>query len=126
MSKLRADITWKHRINSDINISPSLKILENIGEENIEEEIEKNAENEKNLDNEKEDEEEEEDLTNLEDELGNYLQGWAEMLEEETLKFQNDEFEINNLDVNSITHPAINPNAKWQLESLFKELEFPF
>ena len=53
MSKLRADITWKHRINSDINISPSLKILENIGEENIEEEIEKNAENEKNLDNEK-------------------------------------------------------------------------
>ena len=37
MSKLRADITWKHRINSDINISPSLKILENIGEENIRE-----------------------------------------------------------------------------------------
>jgi len=137
MSKLRADITWKHRVNSNINISLPLKILEDINEDNIEEnlndynEAEKNAENEKNLNNEEkeddeEDEEEEEDLTNLEGELGNYLQGWAEMLEEETLKFQNEEFETNELNVDSITHPAINSNAKWQLESLFKELEFPF
>ena len=137
MSKLRADITWKHRINSNINISLPLKILEDINEDNIEEnlndynEAEKNAENEKNLNNEEkeddeEDEEEEEDLTNLEGELGNYLQGWAEMLEEESLKFQNEEFETNELNVDSITHPAINSNAKWQLESLFKELEFSF
>jgi len=137
MSKLRADITWKHRVNSNINISLPLKILEDINEDNIEEnlndynETEKNAENEKNLNNEEkeddeEDEEEEEDLTNLEGELGNYLQGWAEMLEEESLKFQNEEFETNELNVDSITHPAINSNAKWQLESLFKELEFPF
>jgi|SRR5436305_5126473 len=137
MSKLRADITWKHRVNSNINISLPLKILEDINEDNIEEnlndynEAEKNAENEKNLNNEEkeddeEDEEEEEDLTNLEGELGNYLQGWAEMLEEESLKFQNEEFETNELNVDSITHPAINSNAKWQLESLFKELEFPF
>ena len=137
MSKLRADITWKHRVNSNINISLPLKILEDINEDNIEEnlndynEAEKNSENEKNLNNEEkeddeEDEEEEEDLTNLEGELGNYLQGWAEMLEEESLKFQNEEFETNELNVDSITHPAINSNAKWQLESLFKELEFPF
>ena len=137
MSKLRADITWKHRVNSNINISLPLKILENINEDNIEEnlndynEAEKNAENEKNLNNEEkeddeEDEEEEEDLTNLEGELGNYLQEWAEMLEEKSLKFQNEEFETNELNVDSITHPAINSNAKWQLESLFKELEFPF
>ena len=137
MSKLRADITWKHCVNSNINISLPLKILEDINEDNIEEnlndynETEKNAENEKNLNNEEkeddeEDEEEEEDLTNLEGELGNYLQGWAEMLEEESLKFQNEEFETNELNVDSITHPAINSNAKWQLESLFKELEFPF
>ena len=51
----------------------------------------------------------------------------AEMLEEETLKFQNEEFETNNeLDADNITHPAINSDAKWQLESLFKKLEFPF
>jgi len=137
MNKLRADITWKYHVNSNINISLPLKILEDINEDNIEEnlndynEAEKNAENEKNLNNEEkeddeEDEEEEEDLTNLEGELGNYLQGWAEMLEEESLKFQNEEFETNELNVDSITHPAINSNAKWQLESLFKELEFPF
>ena len=137
MSKLRADITWKHHVNSNINISLPLKILEDINEDNIEEnlndynEAEKNAENEKNLNNEEkeddeEDEEEEEDLTNLEGELGNYLQGWAEMLKEESLKFQNEEFETNELNVDSITHPAINSNAKWKLESLFKELEFPF
>jgi len=132
MSKLRADITWKHRVNSNINISLPLKILEDINEDNIEEnlndynEAEKNVENENNEEKEDDEEDEEEDLTNLEGELGNYLQGWAEMLEEESLKFQNEEFETNELNVDSITHPAINSNAKWQLESLFKELEFPF
>src|SRR5437016_13889236 len=99
MSKLRADITWKHRVNSNINISLLLKILEDINEDNIEEnlndynEAEKNAENENN----EEKEEDDDDLTNLEGELGNYLQEWAEMLEEESLKFQNEKFETNEL-----------------------------
>src|SRR5437660_3050190 len=132
MSKLRADITWKHHVNSNINISLPLKILEDINEDNIEEnlndynEAEKNVENENNEEKEDDEDDDEEDLTNLEGELGNYLQRWAEMLEEESLKFQNEEFETNELNVDSITHPAINSNAKWQLESLFKELEFPF
>ena len=129
MSKLRADITQKHRVNSDFTISSPLKIVNNIEEENDindDEEIE-NIENE-NL--EEEDEDEEIDSANLEEELGNYLQGWAEMLEEETLKFQNEEYEIDELDtfieINNTTHPAIDSDAKWQLESLFKKLEFPF
>ena len=52
------------------------------------------------------------------------------MLEEETLKFQNDEIdeieELNEITVNDVIHPAIDPNAKWNLNSLFKELELPF
>ena len=52
------------------------------------------------------------------------------MLEEETLRFQNDEDnefdELNEIIVNDITHPAIDPNAKWNLDSLFKELELSF
>jgi len=52
------------------------------------------------------------------------------MLEEETLKFQNDEIdeikELNEITVNDVIHPAIDPNAKWNLDSLFKELELPF
>ena len=111
MSKLRADITWKHRVNSNINISLPLKILEDINEDNIEEnlndynEAEKNVENENNEEKKDDEEDEEEDLTNLQGELGNYLQGWTEMLEEESLKFQNEEFETNELNVDSITHP---------------------
>ncbi|CAB5199060.1 unnamed protein product [Rhizophagus irregularis] len=68
-------------------------------------------------------------LTDLEKEFGNYLQGWAEMLEEETLKFQNEENEINEVNeitVSDVTHPAVDTNAKWDLNSLFKELELPF
>jgi len=52
------------------------------------------------------------------------------MLEKETLKFQNDEIdeieELNEMTVNDIIHLAIDPNAKWNLNSLFKELELPF
>ena len=78
MSKLRADITWKYRINSNINISPPLNILEDIDEENVEEDYNKDAEKNAEIEEEEneEKEEEEENLTNLEEELGNYLQGW--------------------------------------------------
>ncbi len=52
------------------------------------------------------------------------------MLEEETLKFQNDEIdeieELNEITVNDVIYPAIDPNAKWNLDSLFKKLELPF
>ncbi|RGB41574.1 hypothetical protein C1646_752003 [Rhizophagus diaphanus] len=68
-------------------------------------------------------------LTDLKKEFGNYLQGWAEMLEEETLKFQNEEDEINEVNeiiVSNITYPAVDTNAKWNLNSLFKELELLF
>ena len=52
MSKLRADITWKHRVNSNINISLPLKILEDINEDNIEENLNDYNEAEKNVENE--------------------------------------------------------------------------
>jgi len=52
------------------------------------------------------------------------------MLEEENFRFQNedneiDDFEIDDL-IDDIIHPAIDPNAKWNLESLFKDLELHF
>ena len=46
------------------------------------------------------------------------------MLEEETYEFEENETVLTT--VNDILHPAIDSNAKWNLESLFKELEFPF
>src|SRR5437763_15323816 len=129
MSKLRADITWKHRVNSNSPISTPINIITDIEDQiNDEENLDENPN--ENPEENPEDEEEEEDLANLEKEFGNYLQGWAEMLEEETLRFQNDEDnefdELNEIIVNDITHPAIDPNAKWNLDSLFKELELSF
>ncbi|PKC54134.1 hypothetical protein RhiirA1_477901 [Rhizophagus irregularis] len=121
MSKLRADITWKHHINSDSSILTSLSIIITCNEEenNNEKEVEEN------LVIIKEEEEEEEDL---EKKFNNYLQGWSEMLEEETYEFEENENEndIMHITVDDILHPAIDPNAKWNLNSFFKELEFLF
>ena len=72
--------------------------------------------------------EENDNVINSEEEFDNYLQGWAEILEQETLKFQdeNDNEMEEFVETNNIIHPAIDPDAKWKLESLFKDLEFPF
>lgn len=138
MSKLRADITWKHRINFNSSIQTPFSIINDIEENNymnIEKNVEKNVENieensEENLESEDEEDEEETNIPELEKEFGNYLQGWVEMLEEETSKFQNEEYEIDEIDesvtTDNIIHPAIDPDAKWKLESLFKDLKFPF
>src|SRR3954453_22840424 len=124
MSKLRADITWNYCVNSNSSITTPFNIITD-----VEDQINDPNENPENEEEEEEDDDDD-DSTNLEKEFGNYLQGWAEMLEEETLKFQNDEIdeidELNEITVNDVIHPAIDPNAKWNLDSLFKELELPF
>ena len=128
MSKLRADITWKYCINSNLPALTPIKIINDIEDnnENGDNENDDNIEIEENL----EEEEEDENLADLEEELGDYLQGWSEMLEEENVRFQNDDYEIDELDLDTntteIIHPAIDSDAKWKLESLFKDLEFPF
>ncbi|CAB4388178.1 unnamed protein product [Rhizophagus irregularis] len=77
---------------------------------------------------EEEEGEEKEKEKDLEKEFNNYLQGWSEMLEEETYEFGENENEndIMQITVDDILYPAIDPNAKWNLSSLFKELEFLF
>ncbi|PKY61299.1 hypothetical protein RhiirA4_449822 [Rhizophagus irregularis] len=141
MSKLRADITWKYRVKSNSSIPTPLSIITDVKMNNDENSNENSNENSHESPNEnpnensndlEESDNEEIDLshlTDLEKEFGNYLQGWAEMLEEETLKFQNEEDEINEVNeitVSDVTHPAVDTNAKWDLNSLFKELELPF
>ncbi len=67
-----------------------------------------------------------EDSNNLEEEFGKYLEGWVEMLEDKIFSdFDNDD-DDEIVSVNDIIHPAIDPDAKWNLRSLFKELEMPF
>lgn len=128
MSKLRADITWKHRKNSDSSILTPLSIASRNEEENnnSEKDAEKNlviiddSSKEGEEKDDEEDEDEDDDDDDLEKEFNNYLQGWSDMLKEETYEFEENET------VDGILHPAIDPNAKWNLSSLFKELEFLF
>jgi len=148
MSKLRADITYSHRLNSNItsefNISDDINIDElftnkennrtdtanNSKEKNNEILIEEDEEENDDDD----DEDNETDQINIENEFGEYLQGWADMLKEEELANYEDDLndednssDDENIIVNNIIHPAIDTNAKWILETLLKDnLNLPF
>ena len=120
MSKLRADITYSHRLNS--NITSNFTILEtnSILDDNRKNNI---ADTDTLMveDNEiitEEDSDDETDQINIGDEFGEYLQGWTDMLKEEELANNEDDSEENTVD--SITHPAVDTNAKWTLGTLFK------
>src|ERR1051325_3198274 len=145
MSKLRADITYSHRLNSNItsefNISDNINIDELFTNKKNNETDAANNSTEKNneiLIEEGEEEEEEEDdddnnnnetdQINIENEFGEYLQGWADMLKEEELANYEDDLndednssDDENIIVNNIIHPAIDTSAKWILETLLKD-----
>ncbi len=144
MSKLRADITYFHRLKSndtseftmsDIDIN-ELFINQNRENNNTTDDINTSTRKNNEIDEESDDEI---DQTDTENEFNNYLQGWEDMLKEEELAdYEEDDIDFNNsnnsnnLDKNSnivdnIVHPAIDTNAKWALTTLFKNnLKLPF
>ena len=147
MSKLRADITYSHRLNSNItsefNISDNINIDElftnkkNNGTDAANNSTEKN--NEILIEEEEEEEDDDDnnnetDQINIENEFGEYLQGWADMLKEEELANYEDDLndednssDDENIIVNNIIHPAIDTSAKWILETFLKDnLNLPF
>ncbi|CAG8506813.1 8729_t:CDS:2, partial [Scutellospora calospora] len=74
------------------------------------------------------DEEFDNELTDDEENFDTFLQEWLNMLEEERLRFEEEYMEGEYVDedefsINNIVHPAIDANAKWELATLFKELE---
>ncbi|RHZ86903.1 hypothetical protein Glove_42g65 [Diversispora epigaea] len=141
MSKLRADITYNHRrqektpivtVQTIISELESLKYNETLQDNTIDNTINNTIDNIDLTDNEnfevidssQESEEEIDEDTNSGD-FGNYLQEWISMLEDEKEAFIDLE-ENENEELENIIHPAINSNAKWELLSLFKELNSPF
>ena len=78
MSKLRADITWNHCVNSNSSITTTpFNIITDV-EDQINDPNENSDKNpNENPENEEEEKEDNDDdnLTNLEKEFGNYLQG---------------------------------------------------
>ena len=115
MSKLRADITYFHHlftseITLDIDKSFNNQVRNNNLDDLIEEDhkslIKNNEILTEELDNKT-------DELNLENEFCEYLQGWADMLEEEYIvndKFDN-KFDEDNV-IADIEHPATDTNAK--------------
>src|SRR6266545_3479711 len=116
MSKLRADITYNHRLHNDsLFTEPTIDI--NDPDDNLVEEEDPGFE-ESNK---------EADESQLENEFAEYLQDWVEMLEEEENAEFNDFDENDNSTLENITHPAVDVNAKWTLENLFKDnINLPF
>ena len=128
MSKLRADITYGHRLhNHSISVEPTSDI-DNINE------IDTNQ-NPNNLNNAGdnngqaailegdtgEDSDDETVEPQLQNDFGKYLYGWAEMLEEKK-NAELDE-EKSDMSLDDVTHPANDTNAKWDLVTLFKKNE---
>ena len=133
MSKLRANITYNHHLHND---SLSTKLTIDINNTKQDSDNLNNLENINDLDNnlvlEEEDPDFEEsdkeaDRSQLENKFAKYLQDWVEMLEEKENAEFNDFNENDNSTLENITHPAVNVNAKWALENLFKDnINLPF
>ena len=149
MSKLRAAITWEHRrkLNS-VELSPPgfLEDIEDQNQTNINneenqeleetEEIQESNEIEQESEdfgdltlNEDCDNDESPDSSSLEADFGQFLDVWVEILVKKTEEFTDIEEEENNKmfssEIGNITHPAVDSNAKWDLDTLFNELELP-
>src|SRR6266511_2545206 len=113
MSKLRADNTSNHSLH---NGSLFIEHINDLDDNLVEEEDPGFEESDK-----------EADESQLENEFAEYLQDWVEMLEEEENAEFNDFDENDNSTLENITHPAVDVNAKWALENLFKDnINLPF
>ncbi|PKK60735.1 hypothetical protein RhiirC2_818033 [Rhizophagus irregularis] len=148
MSKLRAYITYSHRLhNSPISVEYTTTLdVNNTNETNQNPGNLNDSENNKdndpviNLEADPEQLEEGSDDKNtesqLENDFGEYPQGWTDMLreeenadildEEENTEFNN---EKSNIPLDDITHPANDDNAKWKLLTLFNynmDINLPF
>ena len=148
MSKLRADILYSNRFhsyNSYLTMDSYLE-NENFQESYIQSESEvfevlsdsegiddpvSMEENNESGDETIEGSDDETESNFLEIEFNEYLQGWAEMLEEEERTILEEEREelIDDhiVTIDNTIHPAIDLNGKWKLETLFKrDIKFPF
>src|SRR6266540_2136269 len=122
MSKLRADITYNHCLHNDsLFTEPTIDINDtNQDSDNLNNLVEEE-------DPSFEESDKEADESQLENEFAEYLQDWVEMLEEEENAEFNDFDENDNSTLENITHPAVDVNAKWALENLFKDnINLPF
>uniref|UniRef100_U9U2W3 Uncharacterized protein n=1 Tax=Rhizophagus irregularis (strain DAOM 181602 / DAOM 197198 / MUCL 43194) TaxID=747089 RepID=U9U2W3_RHIID len=136
MSKLRAEITYGHRLHNnppsieqtlDINNVNETDINQHFNNINGSENVRDNspaANFETNSEPIEDDSDDEITEPRLENDFGEYLQGWAEMLEEEkNAELDEETEEQSNTQIGDVTHPANDTSAKWDLLTLFNNID---
>ena|SRR5438034_6198200 len=127
MAKLRADITYKRRKQESVLLKSTMNNIEleqynNLDEQN--EETDSNNNNKNELNHIEIDEESDEDIdedVNIEEQFQNQIERYLEIDDD------GDDFDIDDIDVEGIEHLAQNKDAKWNLDTIFKDnLHCPF
>jgi hypothetical protein len=137
MSKLRASISFKHRVD-EVKAIQQQKTRENIATPIIDSEDntnlesqERNPENSNNIQDDDSDEDEENYETQVSSNWNNLINTWEQLLlQEEEAELEdsddNDDIEINEILLNR-THPALDNEAKWNIVDIFIDnLDAPF
>ncbi|POG56626.1 hypothetical protein GLOIN_2v1849217 [Rhizophagus irregularis DAOM 181602=DAOM 197198] len=127
MAKLKADITYKRRKQESIllkSTTANINLEQHINLDNLDEQ---NKENDSNINNrdelnhtesEESDDDDNED-TNIEEQFQNQINQIG--------GDDDDELDIDDINVENIEHPAQNKDAKWRLDTMFKDnLHCPF
>jgi hypothetical protein len=128
MAKLRADITYKRRkqesllLNSTmVNIEPEQHLnLDNLDGQNKETNSNDNRNDELNhIEVEESDEDTDDKDVDIEEQFQNQI--------DRCLEIDDDDLDLEDINVEDIDHPAQNNDAKWKLNTMFKDnLPCPF
>ena len=141
MSKLRAAISFKHRVD-EVKTIQQQKLRENIAEPilNIDDSNLEIQENPTNLENQQEtniqddDSDDENNESQITSNWNSLINTWEQLLLQEEKAEEDAETDLNddyNNEINEIllnnTHPALDNEAKWQIEDIFIDnLDAPF
>ncbi|RGB28286.1 ribonuclease H-like domain-containing protein [Rhizophagus diaphanus] len=143
MSKLRADITYGHRLHNNPILIESTLDIDDANETDTNQNpgnlngLENNRGNDSAINLETNpkpivvdyDSDDEVFEPQLENDFGEYLQGWTEILKEEENAEIDEVDEESNTSLDDITHPANDTSAKWELITLFNnniDVSLPF
>lgn len=136
MSKLRASISFKHKVD-EVKAIQQQKTREDIATPIIDSEDntnlesqERNPENSNNIQDDDSDEDEENYETQVSSNWSNLINTWEQLLLQEEAELEDldddDDIEINEILLNR-THPALDNEAKWNIVDIFIDnLDAPF
>ena len=130
MAKLRADLTYKRNIEESLSLKQTMANIEieqhiNLDEQNKETDPNNIGNELDHIEDSDSDEDiEEDDDINIEQQFQNQIDRCLEIDDDDR---DIDDLDIDDINVESIKHPAQNGDAKWKLDTMFKDdLRCPF